>query len=585
MQRPVPWAAPHMMGALSTRLPDVSSSEATPIKLFNSWASLAVHDLQDDVTLSSTRPLFDLPQRNVDREQEINGSLKHRTLSARVRFVDYVHEYTEAFKGKRSANGQAVKQRITRTRKDVRRSFNLTSGAARFVYNKALEFIRSLPQAEQTKMFNHNRLCQILLTVREYKKRAVRTQKENETDDDYAAYCLKKEASLTRNAAAKEAYADMNLIARFPWLKNVNANVLQQAVKCLVDAFHANLEKAKKARANGRSASRFKMRFKKRSTPSGWTFTLPSQLIRAEHVERPSNGKAVRGQQQPQPQPRTWTKLTLPSNLGGNNAGAGAYASFGGVVYLTQKVDISDGKLLADVDFTRDRLGRWHAHWQRAPLVRPAVKPLVKRKTAFFDPGSRTGNTVYLPDAKQVAELMAGDGGATRIFELCLKTDKLIEEQRNLGNPHSQQFKNLKRREHFLRTKVYNLVRDGHVRTAAYIWSKVDTAVVPIFDTHRMARKPMSQDDPRRRINNKTVRQLFSLRHGGLRDRLRHSADTMGKEYVNVSEEYTTKGCPRCLTVTEIGSSKTFKCCNCQYTAPRDIKSGLTLAIKCLKAP
>jgi len=580
MLRPIPWAAPHMRGALGTRLPDVRILKPTPIAFSNSWSSLSVNDLDNGLAVPS-RPLFDLKQRDVDREAEIDGSLNHRTISARVRFVDIVHEYSEKTKGKRNAAGEPVNTIIRKTAKDTRRVFNLSSGAARFVYNKALEFIRSLPEAEQSKMYNLNRLGQILLTVRGYTARAIRSKKDTETDEAYAKWLANKETSLAKNVAAKEEFADKNLIRRFPWLAKVNSQVLQQSLKCLVDSFKANLEKAKKAKAAGKGVARFTMGFKKRSVPSGWTFSLPKQTIRAEHVERPTNGMAVRGQ--PQLQPRIWTKLTLPASLGGNEGPPTAASRFGGVVYLTQKVDIKDGKLLADVDFTRDRLGRWNVHVQRTPLPKPKVKPMEERTTAFFDPGSRTGNTVYMPDVGQVAELMAGDGGATRIFDMCLKTDKIIAEQKTM-DPHSRGFKNLKRREHFQRIKIYNMVRDGHVRTAAYIWSKVDTAVVPLFDTHQMARKPLTADDPRRKINCKTVRQLFSLRHAGLRDRLRHSADTMGKEYANASEEYTTKGCPSCLTVTEVGSSKTFKCRNCGYTALRDVKSGLTLAIKCLKA-
>ena len=143
-------------------------------------------------------------------------------------------------------------------------------------------------------------------------------------------------------------------------------------------------------------------------------------------------------------------------------------------------------------------------------------------------------------------------------------------------SPNSREYRNLKRREYLTRARMANMVRDAHIRMAAYIWSVADTAVIPVLHTHRMARR----DD--RRIGTKTVRQMFSLKHGAFRSRMRHSADTMGKEYVNVSEEYTTIGCPGCLRVNAPFPGEVFTCSYCPYTAPRDAKSALMLAIKCL---
>jgi hypothetical protein len=275
------------------------------------------------------------------------------------------------------------------------------------------------------------------------------------------------------------------------------------------------------------------------------------------------------------------------------------------VVYLTSKIDLKDGRPLADMDFTRDRLGHWNAHWQRAPLVKPKVKP--QKTVAFLDPGSRTGNTAYMPGQvknshkpgpSKVVEYLAGDGGATKLFDVCLKVDKLVTRSRALKPPtgngaasmllspyEARLYHDLKTGEHRLRKKAYDLTRDGHIRMTADLFSKVDTVVVPVFDTHSMARRPLSATDPRRRINNKTVRQLFSLRHGAFRDRLRHAARAMGKEVSFPGEQYTTVCCPRCLHVNAKFSGTVFNCAVCRYSAPRDMKSGLTYAIKCFKAP
>jgi hypothetical protein len=280
-----------------------------------------------------------------------------------------------------------------------------------------------------------------------------------------------------------------------------------------------------------------------------------------------------------------WTKLTLPATFGGSDATVcGADKGFfGATVFLTSKIDLTaDGHPLADMDFTRGRLGHWNAHWQRAPLGKPKVKK--QNTVAFLDPGSRTGNTAYFPSgvksagAKQneVVEYMAGDGGATKLFEICLKVDRLVTQSRAIKPPRragqsavqlSQQeallYRDLKTAEYRLRKRLYDLTRDGHIRVVADLFAKADTVVVPVFDTHQMARRPMDAKDPRRRINNKTVRQLFSLRHGDFRNRLRHAARAMGKEVSFPGEQYTTICCPHCLHVNAKFSGTVFRCAEC----------------------
>ena len=97
----------------------------------------------------------------------------------------------------------------------------------------------------------------------------------------------------------------------------------------------------------------------------------------------------------PQPHPtttttqklRVWTKLELPKSLGGGGGKPTEVKPFRGIAYITYKVDIEGDRLLADVTFTRDRLGRWHASVQRAPLQTPRTKPVGLRKVAFVDSG------------------------------------------------------------------------------------------------------------------------------------------------------------------------------------------------------
>lgn len=602
-----PWFADHQLGALDVRVPDVRGAahvfprgvrdpDRNPFQ--RTWTSRKQTLLSSEV--KARREDFELPAEAQDPEK-VDGSLNHRTLSARVRFVDFEHSYEDK---KRARDGDPVNATVDRSAKEVRAKFNAHGGAARFVWNKAVAFIRRQPENDQAKWYNVNKLYPVLVANKTYKDRDIKRREATEgrpaeTDEEYAERVRKTEERRQKMRDDKVAFAGEGLVTNHAWLGDMNAVVLQQSLKALDEAFKANVAAARVARAAGKGVRRFKIGFRKRSKPSSWTFVLPAVYIKAEHVPRPTRGPAA----QDDHSPRTWTKLTLPAALGGSDGEVhcASKAYFGAVVYLTSKIDLTpDGHPLADMDFTRDRLGRWNVHWQRAPLNAP--RPKAPETAAFLDPGSRTGNTAYFPCGVKscdgdsaVFEYMAGKGGATRLFEQCLKVDALVSQSRaikplhplapRLSREESRMYHDLKTREHRLRARIYNLVRDAHVRVVADLFSKADTVVVPVFETHRMARRPLNADDPRRRINNKTVRQLFSLRHGAFRDRLRHAARAMGKEVSFPGEEYTTIGCPRCLRVNDKFSGTQFKCAFCNYAAPRDVKSGLTYAIKCLKAP
>ena len=553
-----PWFRDVQVGVLGSKVPDVRGAQKTTNSFKGSWASKTEYALPP--TAFASRGDFNLPPSGTSMDQKL-ASLTRRTLSARVRFLDISHTYAPT-KRKR---GEPETITITRTSKFIKSKFNQNAGAARFVYNQAIAYIRRQPKENQARLYNKAILYPLLIS---------------------------------------DMGSPENLKIRHPWLGDVSSSVVQQSLKSLEEAFKANIAAQRAARAKGQRARWFKMGFKKRTDPTAWTFTIPAQQIKAEHVYRPTNGPALQGKPQPQ-KARMWTKLTLPGPLFGlETRGRPGPSTFIPYVYLTSKIDItSDGQPLADMKFTRDRLGHWNAHWQRKALKIPKLRP--PKTAAFLDPGSRTGNTAYMPGEVKstnktpaVVEYMSGAGGATKLFELCLKVDKIVTVSREIKPPRKKnsspppplepqllrEYNNLKTKEHRLRKYIYDLVRDGHIRTTADLFSKVDTVVVPIFDTHQMAKRPLSADDPRRKINNKTVRQLFSLRHGALRDRLRHAASTMGKEVSFPGEEYTTVTCPCCIRVNKKFSGTVFNCAFCPYTAPRDIKSGLTYAIKSLRA-
>jgi len=283
-------------------------------------------------------------------------------------------------------------------------------------------------------------------------------------------------------------------------------------------------------------------------------------------------------------------------------------ASFLGsaLILVTQRLDVgADGRLLADVRFRRDTRGRWCIVAQRAPLPPRAPVPIEARRVAFLDPGCRAAQTAYLPDGADVigdrkrapsagatVAYLEGAGGASMLIQLARRVDAIVKKSRAIAKTkattHAQRrtrrraLNKLNRSERKLRDRLHSLMSTAHVQAAHDVFSRVDTVVVPIFETARMVKRAKAPGDPVRRINRTTVRQMLALRHRDFCLRLHRVANLLGKECVNVREEYTTIGCPNCLHVSAKFSGKTFRCARCGHTAPRDAKAGLTLAIKCL---
>jgi hypothetical protein len=516
-------------------------------------------------TSNRFRPLLDLPTCDPPTE------LIKRAITVRIRFLDF--------------DGG--------TAKGVRRSLNNHGGASMFLWNAAVKHIYSLPEEQRAAAFNSDLLCKRFINEKLYAAKPLLQLPE----EDYETFAIRK-----RKRDAKDANVASISIGSFTqqhsWLRSLDASVRQQAFRDLVKANKAGWAKVKAQKARKERVVQFKINCKQRSSPSAYTFCLPAQHIKAEHVLRPTLGPAVAGQPQPAPKPRTWTKLTLPAAFGGV-MGRGKNHR-GGVLYLTQRAPLDqNGKLLGDVRFTRDRLKRWHAVVQRIEVKPKPWRPITERKSVFLDPGTRSGNTYYSPDTAETGAYLEGQGGIDALFSLAVKVDNLVsrckpaaperQAHRHTARParmvpaeaiRKEYVFEAKKAEFRLRARIRNLVDDAHKRMAKDLTRRFDTVVVPVFPTQKMVRRPLNASDPARVLRNKSARQLLTLAHYRFRSYLKHRCAMDGAEFVLATEEYTTIGCPFCGLCCPKGKFKIFKCAGCGYTAGRDEKAAFTLCVK-----
>ena len=67
------------------------------------------------------------------------------------------------------------------------------------------------------------------------------------------------------------------------------------------------------------------------------------------------------------------------------------------------------------------------------------------------------------------------------------------------------------------------------------------------------------------------------------RQKIKYKCLKHKKKYIKVNEAYTTKLCVNCSYYNDIGSSKIYKCSNCNKTYDRDIKSAGCIYLKALQ--
>jgi hypothetical protein len=416
---------PRVDGSGSARVAD-----GWPARI-SSWASRSVRSLTPVEHANPYRVLFDLPASDLPKD-----TIK-RAIRMRLRFLD----------------GNGV------TAKSVRRAFNDHGGGARYLWNAMTRWINKQPESLRSMCFGENVL-----------KKFVSEGGHAISDEDRKR---KREEIEAHNEELGLVPPDV--FVRAPWLAKLNAQVRQQVARDLKKANAAGKAKQAAQRARGATVKKFTIGQKKKADPSAWTFCLPAQAIAATHVRRPTTKNSS-----PPLRIAMWTKLVLPRNFNGVYV-PGSRKQPPGVVYLAGRAPLSeDGRLLGDVRFTRDRLGRWSAVVQRVVVKPKARRPLAERKTVFLDPGSRAGNTYYSPDTAETGAYLEGQGGIGRIMDICMKLDASIAQRAKLtpDESRSRAVRNQIKREYRMRERVRNLVNDSHKRMAKDLTSRFDTVVV-----------------------------------------------------------------------------------------------------------
>ena len=194
-------------------------------------------------------------------------------------------------------------------------------------------------------------------------------------------------------------------------------------------------------------------------------------------------------------------------------------------------------------------------------------------KVCALDPGVRTFQTI-VDNLGNVSEIAPGDIG--KIYRHCHHMDELQSKAFDKRIKSKRRYR-LRKAWHRMIRRLKNLVEDLHRKTCKFICDRYDVVFIPIFNTKDMVKRA------HRRINSKTSRSMMTWSHFKFRQMLIAKAEETGTFVKEVTEEYTSKTCTMCGNIhRSLGSSKEYKCKNCNVKLDRDENGGRNILIKSL---
>ncbi len=216
------------------------------------------------------------------------------------------------------------------------------------------------------------------------------------------------------------------------------------------------------------------------------------------------------------------------------------------------------------------RRGKWFGCFPQHQEITPTGSDRV----IALDPGNRTFLTGF--DGENVLEIGKGDIG--RIQRLCQHLDKLISQSTKVK---SRQRRKMRIAANRVRERIQNLIKELHNKAVNLLVNSYKVIFLPTFDTSQMVVK--TKKNKKRRINNKSVRQMLTLSHYRFEQHLTQAALKKGVIVVLCNESYTSKTCGNCGHIHQkLGGSKIFKCPHCGIKISRDVNGARNIMLRAM---
>ena len=428
---------------------------------------------------------------------------------------------------------QPVKHMITRKlriypNRTQKLFFNKCFGVTRYIYNEVVEYIDNKYKSKIKQMKEESKNGCV--------KHINNKQCCNDIHENYKYFCSKHLKSridygfkLNLPFIRKEVLVnDSDLSNSMKWLKDVPYDTRQLVIKDFIAAYKAAIKNFKNGHNKG-----FQMGYKSKRNQTQ-IFHINKKAITKDLnlFKRRKIGKL-----------RTRKRMTrwLKNNI--------------------MKIE-SDCKII-----------RYHPdqYYVLLTVQKEVEYNEAKLKSVSLDPGVRTFQTFYSPDG------VAGKLGDNMINDYLLKYAKRIDELNKIKTERSKgrTKKNILKRQSLLRTKIKNVVDDMHWKVIDFLVKNFETIIIPTFETKKMACKE------NRLINNKATRMMLTLSHYKFKERLKYKATSLKRNYIETTEEYTSKTCGNCGSLdSKLGSKKIYNCNDCNFKMDRDINGARNILLK-----
>lgn len=187
-----------------------------------------------------------------------------------------------------------------------------------------------------------------------------------------------------------------------------------------------------------------------------------------------------------------------------------------------------------------------------------------------LDPGVRTFMTYF---GEQAFGWLGNDSNLF-IQKLCFRLDKLVSK---LSKATSQRKRRLKKAVSRLRCKIKNLVKELHHKTARFLVDNFDVILLPTFETSQMVSKS------RRKLRNKSVRQMLTLSHYEFKTFLKWKAWEQSKIVIDCNEAYTSKTVSWTGEIVKnLGGARTIKSLSTGLKMDRDLNGARGIFLRAL---
>ena len=201
--------------------------------------------------------------------------------------------------------------------------------------------------------------------------------------------------------------------------------------------------------------------------------------------------------------------------------------------------------------------------------VQPAQADNQGRLVAL-DPGVRTFMTFF--SEKSFGWL--GNDSNLHIQKLCFRLDRLVSR---ISKSPSSSKRRLKKAASRLRCKIKNLVKELHHKTARFLVDNFDVILLPTFETSQMVSKS------RRKLRNKSVRQMLTLSHYEFNTFLKWKAWEQSKKVIDCNEAYTSRTVSWTgEIVNNLGGARTMKSLSTGLKMNRDLNGARGIFLRAL---